>query len=101
MLFTTAVPVLTLSWMMPATGGPTVAGREKRVSSEPMAWQAPLGPHRSKAMGPMRVMKQPSQSPRRQQMERRTSNLKSPAWVAVVSSMVLTPRQNRAAWQSK
>ena len=61
--------------MMPATGGPTVTGREKRVRSDPMAWQAPLGPHRSYAMGPRRVMKQPSQMPRTQQMEMRTSNL--------------------------
>ena len=92
--------VSTLSWTMPATGGPTVIGREKRASSEPMAWLAPLGPHRSKAMGPIRVTKQPSKSPRRPQRPRRSSYFWWPAWGARVNSIVQTPRMRRDSCQA-
>ena len=60
---------------MPATGGPVVMGMEKSPSSAPMAWLAPWGPHRSKAMGPMRVTKQPSKSPITAQISTSTSYL--------------------------
>ena len=50
-------------------------GMEKSPSSAPMAWLAPWGPHRSKAMGPMRVTKQPSKSPITAQISTSTSYL--------------------------
>ena len=56
---------------MPAIGGPTVIGMEKRPNKDPIAWPAPAEPQRSNAMGPRRVTKQPSKKPMRQQMVRR------------------------------
>lgn len=50
-------------------------GTENRPSREPMAWLAPWGPHRSKAMGPIRVTKQPSKRPMTAQMRRGVETL--------------------------
>ena len=73
--------------MIPATGGPVVMGMEKRPSREPMAWLAPWDPHRSKAIGPIRVTKQPSKRPMTAQMRSSTSYLCSPASWAVTIIM--------------
>ena len=87
--------------MIPATGGPVVMGMEKRPSREPMAWLAPWAPHRSKAMGPIRVTKQPSKRPMTAQMRSNTSYLCTPASWAVTISMVHTPMQKNESWIEK
>lgn len=83
---------------MPATGGPVVMGTEKRPSRDPMAWLAPPAPHRSKAMGPIRVTKQPSKRPMTAQMRSRSSYLWAPASWAVTINMVHTPMQQNETW---
>ena len=49
--------------VLPATGGPTIIGRENIPRIKPMACDAPTGPTMSKAMGPMRQTNTPSQIP--------------------------------------
>lgn len=44
-------------------GGPTVMGTDIRPNKKPMAWDMSLAPTSSKAIGAMRQMKQPSNSP--------------------------------------
>ena len=48
---------------LPANGGPAVIGIAISPNKKPIPWAAPAGPNRSKAMGPRRQTKQPSQKP--------------------------------------
>ena len=55
-----------------------------------MAWDAPTGPTMSKAMGPRREMKQPSNNPMIN-----TMTMKNAMWLQAVSSMVKMPMQKK------
>ena len=76
---------------IPASGGPTVMGREKMAKRKPSACEAPFSPTRSKAMGPSRQMKRPSQSPITRQMTIRISK-----WEAKGMQAVLIPNNINA-----
>ena len=78
--------------MMPAMGGPAVIGSEKSPRRVPMAWPAPRGPQRSKAMGPIKVTKHPSNRPMMAQSSIKTSYWCPSAYRAVVISIVHMPR---------
>lgn len=49
-------------------GGPTVKGKENPPSIKPMACDASMGPTMSKAIGPSKQTKTPSQTPKIRQI---------------------------------
>jgi len=72
--------------ILPAIGGPTVRGTEQRPRRKPIAWVAPFWPQISNAIGPRRLIKQPSKSPINSAITIRSSKL-----FVTVSSIVNTP----------
>lgn len=70
--------------------GPQVKGIEQKASKHPMACDAPAVPTISKAMGPSREMKQPSNRP----MNNAITMKKGMALAAVIS-IVRVPMQKK------
>ena len=59
-------------------------GREKMAKRKPRACEAPVSPTRSKAIGPSKQMKSPSQTPITRQMTMRTSKFGAKGMHAVL-----------------
>ena len=66
-------------------------GNEAIPRRQPIPWAAPEGPRRSKAIGPSRQMKQPSDIP-----ITRVRKMSTPKWDAKGMQAVATPRTTKA-----
>lgn len=78
------------NFYLPARGGPAVMGKDAIPRRHPIPWAAPAGPSKSKAIGPMRQIKQPSEMP-----ITKVRKINTPKWLANGMQAVAIPSRRK------